>query len=372
MGNLVLPYDRLAVHHGDCRAGVGSISVNSDFIIWLDTRSSLTPQVIGGKFFGLRRLLDLGVSVPSAFAISTHAYKSEVGDIASEIEQRLRSVGLLEHDSMLEELRNIMVERPLGKELTEVIISSYERLCELGATRAVAVRSSATCEDSIIASHAGQYDTYLGVRGASNVLDAVTDCWASLYCKRAVRYRISQPQEQAEPAMAVIVQQMVDARAAGVFMTANPMTGSKDELVVECIFGLGAPLVSGTVTPDLFILDRESGTIKTQRIVRKHNQLIIDSADAVRTVPLPATDRAEPSLSAQLLQQIKEIAERVDPRLTASLEGEFAVTKTNQVQMLQLRAMTSLRPELESAPHSGTSLLNAVLKALSREGPKDE
>ncbi|MEI2652491.1 MAG: PEP/pyruvate-binding domain-containing protein [Microthrixaceae bacterium] len=144
----------------------------------------------------------------------------------------------------------------LSDEIATAITAAY---AQLGGDAAVAVRSSATAEDLPEASFAGQQDTYLNVGGADAVLDAVKRCWGSLWTARAMAYRMRQGIAPAQVSLAVVVQVMAPATAAGVLFTVNPVTGAADEMVINATWGLGEALVSGHVTPDKLVVDKATG-----------------------------------------------------------------------------------------------------------------
>ena len=148
---------------------------------------------------------------------------------------------------------------PARREAAEAVIrAGYRQLCaQTGIDDvAVAVRSSATAEDQPDASFAGQQDTYLWIRGADNVVNHVVRCWASLYTDRAISYRHENGYPIADVAMSVAVQQMVLPKAAGVAFTLNPTNGDRSTIVIDSAFGLGESVVSGTVTPDNYMVDK--------------------------------------------------------------------------------------------------------------------
>jgi len=183
--------------------------------------------VAGGKGANLGELTRAGLPVPPGFVLTTAAYRAftagvEAGD------------------------RAVFTSRPIPQDMAREITEAWTALGE----GPVAVRSSATAEDLEGASFAGQQDTYLNVRGAAALLDAVRECWASLWTERAVAYRARQGIDPAEVALAVVVQRMVEADAAGVMFTANPTNGRRDEVVLSAAWGLGESVVGGAVTTD--------------------------------------------------------------------------------------------------------------------------
>ena len=150
----------------------------------------------------------------------------------------------------------------------------------------VAVRSSATAEDGSEASYAGQHDSFLDVRGPAEVRAAVERCWASLHTERAVAYRVRRGEDDA--GLAVVVQRMVDADAAGVLFTADPVTGDAAAITLNAAWGLGEALVSGQVTPDTFTVDRGTGRLSGRPVVLELRQghPTLDDAQAERLAAL--------------------------------------------------------------------------------------
>ncbi|MDQ2654752.1 MAG: PEP-utilizing enzyme [Chloroflexota bacterium] len=213
---------------------------------------------VGGKGAALANLAAAGFPVPPGFQITTAAYRSFVAENAlqSTIATALRGLtpddpASLPHAS--DTIRDAFLAGVIPDVIAAEIATAYATLGE----RAVAVRSSATAEDLPGLSFAGQQETLLNVRGGEAVRDAVRRCWASLWTARAIGYRRQMNVPADDVAMAVVVQQMVPAEMAGVLFTANPTTGARGELVVEAVPGLGEALVSGEVTPESYLIDRE-------------------------------------------------------------------------------------------------------------------
>jgi pyruvate,water dikinase len=216
------------------------------------------------------------------------------------------------------------------------------------------VRSSAAAEDAADASYAGEHDSYLDVVGADAVADAVVACWASLYTARAVAYRRGRP----AGAMAVVVQRMVAARAAGVFMTLNPANGDRATFVCEAVWGLGEPLVSGTVTPDRFAVNKISGEVVRREITHKPTRLGRSGIE-----PVPEAERDAPCLTDDELAELLRIGRAVETAAGCPQDGEFAVDDQG-VHLLQARPETvwSQRPRTVAR---GRTALEAVLATLT-------
>lgn len=226
--------------------------------------------LVGGKAANLGELLSAGLPVPGGFCLTTDAYRNAIGapdavlpalagvyaaleDVARAQEGEPVDVGGLAGTA-----RDAILAAPLPAAVAQAVEQAYTAL---GADVPVAVRSSATAEDLPFASFAGQQDTYLNVIGVPAVLEAVRRCWASLWTDRATAYRRSLGLDPAAVALAVVVQRMVDAETAGVMFTANPITGSRRQVVIDASPGLGEAVVSGAVNPDHFVVDALSGRV---------------------------------------------------------------------------------------------------------------
>ena len=168
-----------------------------------------------------------------------------------------------------------------------------EAYAALGEDLPVAVRSSATAEDLPEASFAGQQDTYLNVRGLEDLLTAVRDCWASLWTARAMAYRARQGIDPASVSLAVVVQQMVEAEAAGVMFTANPSNGRRDETVISAAWGLGESVVSGSVNTDNIVVHTPDGAVLSSEIADKA-VMTIYAEQRTQEIPVPADQRMRP------------------------------------------------------------------------------
>ena len=184
--------------------------------------------------------------------------------------------------SLAARAREAVLDAGIPADVEDAVRSAYSAL---GSEVPVAVRSSATAEDLPFASFAGQQDTYLNVVGADAVLQAVRKCWASLWTDRAVSYRASNGIDHATVTLAVVVQRMVDAEAAGVLFTANPVTGRRREAVIDANPGLGEAVVSGAVNPDHFVVDSLTGRITERRIG--------DRKLVIRSIPGGGTERLD-------------------------------------------------------------------------------
>jgi rifampicin phosphotransferase len=219
---------------------------------------------VGGKGESLAELVRAGLPVPPGFHVTTAAYRAFVQESGIE--------------PTADDVKAQFTAHPLPESIAAPIRDAYAALGE----PAVAVRSSATAEDLPDASFAGQQDTFLDVRGADAVLDAVRRCWASLWNDRAVAYRAGHGID-GDVALAVVVQEMVAADAAGVLFTADPVSGADDAMVVDAVRGLGEALVSGDVTPDHLVVDAATGAVRERRT---RDEPVLDDAAVAELIGL--------------------------------------------------------------------------------------
>ncbi|MEW9548115.1 PEP/pyruvate-binding domain-containing protein [Nonomuraea sp. NPDC050783] len=284
---------------------------------------------VGGKGESLARLVRAGLPVPGGFCVTTEAYREFVAAFRDGIDPR----------------------DPEGTaalfarhEMPEAIAAEIRRAhAALGDDVAVAVRSSATAEDLPGMSFAGQQDTYLDVR-ADTLLDAVRRCWASLWNARAVAYRDRQGVPHDDVALAVVVQELVDADAAGILFTADPVTGALDETVINASWGLGEAVVGGLVTPDTLVL--RDGAVVSERIGDK-TVMTVRTGDGTRERPVPDELRRAPVLTAGQAQELAALGARVRELYGVPMDVEWARRADGTFALLQARPITGLPPRLE-------------------------
>ena len=272
--------------------------------------------LVGGKGLNLGKLTAAEFPVPSGFCVTTEAYRTTVKTVDAANSEAVQAVAL--PSSLLSE-----------------IVTAYN---QLGADR-VAVRSSATAEDLPTASFAGQQDTFLNISGTSELLAKIKACWASLWSDRAVVYRREHGIEDAQLAMAVVVQTMVDAEVSGVMFTRNPTGG--DELVIESNWGLGESIVSGEMTPDHFMISRESGNLIRETVVSKRKMIVREGVQAV-----PIGQREIPSLQRGKVAELSAIGMQVDAFYGVPQDIEWAYAN-KQFYLLQARPITTLTDAAE-------------------------
>ncbi|MFI7421122.1 PEP/pyruvate-binding domain-containing protein [Nonomuraea sp. NPDC049684] len=295
-------------------------------VIPLDDEAAADLGTAGGKGASLARLARAGLPVPGGFVVTTQAYRSFVAAFGDEIANGGDPGALFAAH-----------EIPAG--LAEAVRAAH---AALGDDVAVAVRSSATAEDLPELSFAGQQDTFLNIR-ADGLLDAVRRCWASLWNPRAVAYRERNGVPHDDVALAVVVQELVDADAAGIMFTADPVTGARDEIVVNASWGLGEAVVGGQVTPDTIILS--GGRVTGSRVADK-TVMTVRTAGGTREEPVPAELRRAPVLDPAQAVELAALGERVQALYGMPMDVEWA-RRDGTFAILQARPITGLKPQVE-------------------------
>ena len=324
----------------------------------------------GGKSANLGDLLSAGIAVPPGFAVSARAFRTFVEETGLEgmIAAAVSHASPGDVDAISAASKTIgeaMRFAPLPDAVRAELVRRHDQLARgLGEERPpVAVRSSALGEDSQEASHAGQQESFLWVRGIEQICDAVRDCWVSLYTPHAISYRAALGAGEKEPAMGVAVQQMVDAEISGVMFTCNPVSGDPSMVALNASWGLGIAVVSGELTPDDYLVSKITGEVVRQTVNTKHIEYVPDAAGrgTVR-VEVTAERRDEPCLGEVELAALVEVARRVERHFGSHQDIEWAIARaqplTNALLVLQARPVTTLP---DPAPKLSASALSLVM-----------
>ncbi len=267
-------------------------------IVWVDTCEPAEAVAAAGSKMGrLSELHRAGVQVPDGFAVTVDSYRRHCTEsgldarISSVIDRLGNSPSDAEVEAASAEIRGFFASTPMPDALAAEITEAYEELC-LRCTDVnvpTAVRSSATGEDAADASFAGIFDTYLGVSGAPRVLDAVRQCWGSLFTGRALAYRLRKGISHDAMPIAVGVIELIHARASGVAFSVHPVTGKTDRIVIETSWGWGEAIVQGLVDPDHVEVGKADGRILKYVVAHKKIVSAFDFAEgAVTEIEMPA------------------------------------------------------------------------------------
>lgn len=302
----------------------------------------------GGKAFNLGILLQNGFPVPPGFCVTTDAYLDFLA--YNRLEEAVSSAAARTDaekiPAVAADLRQRIVQGQLPELLRRQLAEAWR---DLGILDCYAVRSSALAEDSAFASFAGQQDTYLNLRGEDALFEHLKRCWASLFSERAMLYRLQNNVAEKLPAIAVVVQKMVDAAAAGILFTADPVSGHRGRICIEAGYGLGEALVSGLVKADLYVVDKEHDGIIEKQIRKKELRIVSRDTGGIekRTV---ADDLAEKQvLSDSMILRLAQFGKQAEAIYGAPQDMEWCC-KDDALYILQCRPITSLFPLAEPIP----------------------
>src|SRR5829696_4534857 len=328
------------------------------YTAWFEGIRKDDVALAGGKGANLGELSHAGLPVPPGFVITTEAYDAFVksNDIGDAIAKLASGPRAADEPAAFEEaagkIHALFTGGKVLEEMADEIRAAYEVMSEDGEA-AVAVRSSATAEDLSGASFAGQQETYLNVRGAEALLEAIKDCWASLWTARAMAYRARQGIDPATVSLAVVVQRMVDSEAAGVMFTANPTNGRRSEVAISAAWGLGESVVSGSVTTDDIVVEKESGLVISRETADK-DVMTSYTEDGTEERPVPEARRRQPVLDDEAAATLARYGARIEDHYGSPQDIEWAFAG-GEFFILQARPITAL-PEPEADPPTDWSV----------------
>ncbi len=319
------------------------------YVLWFDELRRADVGLVGGKSSSLGELTSsVDVPVPYGYATTASAYRyfMEKTGQNKKIHKMLQELQDVEDSVELHEvctkIRESICSATMPEDLAEQIGKAYEELAEkVGEENPfVAVRSSATAEDLPDASFAGQQDTYLNVTGRDMVIRKVKECYASTFTDRAVYYRAKKNFDHENVALSAAVQMMADAKAAGVMFTVNLATGADDSIMIEGSWGLGEYIVQGTVTPDNFVVDKDSLTITSRRINEKSIELIRKEGGDVEERKVEPERAKAQVISDEQIAQLADYAKRIEKHYGCYMDMEWAVDHKDRLWILQARPET--------------------------------
>jgi len=314
------------------------------------------PEVVGGKGASLARLARAGFRVPPGFHVTTGAYLDFL-DCGGLRDRVLAAVSLVDvsdpatSEAAAARIGELFAGQPVPASTAAAIAGAYASLGDDDVP--VAVRSSATVEDLAGMSAAGQHDTYLNVHGEAAVIDAVRRCWASLWSARAIGYRARRGISPGEVSIAVVVQRLVPAEAAGVMFTVDPVSGAPAQVVVSANWGLGESVVAGDVTPDAAVVDRASGALVSYQLGGKEVMTVADGAGTLET-ETPADLRSTPVLSPGQAGELARVGLAIEKLYGEPVDVEWA-RADSELWVVQARPITALagRPAASAVADSG-------------------
>jgi pyruvate,water dikinase len=333
----------------------------------LSELSAADVAFAGGKGANLGELTCAGLPVPAAFVIGAPAYAAfcDQTGLRGRIAAALDGVDV-EDTAQLDEAsasaRRLVEQEAMPAWLEDEIRAAYAALAGADAETPVAVRSSATSEDTASASFAGMNETFLNVRGADALIEAVRACWRSLFGSRTVFYRAKRGFGDADMDIAVVVQRQIASTRAGVMFTIDPSTGARDRLIIEGSFGLGESVVSGSVSPDRYIVEKDTLAILGREVRAKELAIEPLAGGGTRRRALHGEEARRAVLSDEEVVEVATLGRRIEAHYGSPQDTEWAFAPDGTLWMLQSRPVTTVAgpPAAEAPAEPGRVLLRGL------------
>lgn len=318
-----------------------------EIVKWFEEIRKSDVSKAGGKGANLGELTAAGLPVPPGFVVTAQAYQlfTTVSGLSQSIASEMEGLNVddtMELQTRAKEIQQMIIRTDMPSNIKNEIIKAYDTLSQRDGVKAqfVAVRSSATMEDSEQASFAGMNATFLNVKGKDELIKKVKECWASLYGARVIFYR-AKKEFLEEPVIAVVVQKMVNSDKAGVMFTANPSNSNLSSLVIEGAFGLGEVVVGGLVAPDYYEVDKVTLKIKEKRISHKNFKIIRDENGNNKQVNLADKEANQSVLSDNEVLKLAELGLKIEKHYGSPQDTEWAI-EGDKIYMVQSRPITTL------------------------------
>ena len=323
-------------------------------IVWFNEVTKKDVATVGGKGANLGEMTNAHIPVPPGFIVTANAYydflqRAKISDKIRNLLEPLDPGNSKQLQQIAEEVKQVILDAQMPPELAKEIQQAYIKM----GRGLVAVRSSATAEDLPEASFAGQQRTFLNVQGEEDVVTAVQGCWASLFEARAIFYREQHGFDHFKVGIAVPVQKMVESETSGVMFTIEPVTSDTSKIIIEAVFGLGEAIVSGEVTPDLYIIDKDGLKISTKKIGKQEWQLIrnpaADDKEANIQVPLPPSAQIQQKLADDDIIKLAKLGKQIEDHYEFPQDIEWA-KEDKKLFIVQSRPVTTIKEVAEFEP----------------------
>jgi pyruvate,water dikinase len=311
-------------------------------VVWLSDVDKNDIPVVGGKAANLGELMRIEIPVPDGFVVDARTFRDFINkaNLKEKIYPKLRNLNVEnteELNRVSEEIRKMIEEAKIPAEIEMEIRKAYRELGN-GKEVFVAIRSSATAEDMPDASFAGQQDTYLNIKGEDLVVEKVKACWGSLFTPRAIYYRVQKGYRHEGVSIAVVVQKMVNSEKSGVMFTSHPVTGEK-KCIIEAVFGLGEAIVSGLVTPDTYVYDRNSRKLVEVKVSEKKFMIVRKNGNEKVELGEKSKERV---LSDQEIEKLVSLGELIEEHYGKPQDVEWAI-ENGEIYIVQSRPITTIR-----------------------------
>ena len=322
------------------------------------TRSD--ASIAGGKGASLGEMTSAGISVPQGFVVLSSAFEKflENSDLNVEIDSILHSVNHKEMrtvENASEKIKDLILKAKMPQDIKEEITKEFKKL----KSQFVAVRSSATAEDSSSAAWAGQLDSFLNTT-EKTLLANVQKCWASLFTPRAIFYRFEKGLHNSKISVAVVIQKMIESEVSGIAFSVHPVTQDRNQMIIEAGYGLGEAVVSGQITPDSYVIEKNPRRIIDKNISRQERGIyrkLKEGGNEWQNIPQDKGKKQK--LSDEQIMELSELIIQIENHYNSPQDIEWALEK-NKFYITQSRPITTLGKEIDSRP---------LLKIITREAP---
>lgn len=317
-------------------------------VLWFKEIGFNDVNIVGGKGANLGEMYNLGIPVPNGFVVPVNVYFQFIkeNNLQPKIADILKTTDVDQPDQLLyasKQIRSIIKKSPINHQTAVKIMSAYKKLSDFGGLKdvPVAVRTSATAEDTADASFAGQGDTFLNVTGETNVLHRVRDCWSSLFTPRSIFYQVKKHYNHFKIGVAVPVQRLIQSDISGVMFTVNPVTNEKNQIIVEVIWGLGEYIVQGTVSPDQYIINKNDWTVISENHVEQKTELI-RAEHETKEVDVPKSKQNKIKITLTTAIKIAKIGQKLHQHYGKPQDIEFAIDNKGKLFIVQTRPITTV------------------------------
>ncbi|MBU2577849.1 phosphoenolpyruvate synthase [Patescibacteria group bacterium] len=317
------------------------------FVYWFKEINKKDGNLVGGKGANLGEMYNLGIPVPPGFIISSSAYFHfiENSNLFPKIKEYLSETNKNRPETYTaasDKIKRLVNNAPIPKDISFEVLKAYVKLGGVFKNPLVAVRSSATAEDLPDASFAGQQRTFLNIKGETQLMESVRECWASLFEARAIFYREEKGFDHFKVGLAIPVQEMVQSVASGIMFTCDPVTSEKNRIVVDAIYGLGELIVQGEVTPDHFIIDKKDFKI-INKIISKQKIQLIKKDGLTKKFTVPFAKQEKQKISDEEVIKIAKLGAKLHKHYYFPQDCEFAVDRKRKIHIVQTRPVTALK-----------------------------
>ena len=334
-------------------------------VVWFSEVDKEDIALVGGKGANLGEMAKADFPVPDGFITTAYAYFNflKENNLEKKINHLVNTINFEEPHSLKQVSSHIKREIMSGVFSDDFKVEIYKYYKKLGGTLSdplVAVRSSATAEDLPDASFAGQQETYLNVKGESNLILSIKKCWASLFEERAIFYRHENRFDHTKVGIAVVVQKMIASDKSGVMFTIDPVTNDKTKIVIEAIYGLGELIVQGKVTPDHFEVSKDKDKIEFKQI-NSQNVMLKKIGSENKEVGVSFLSKKRQKISDDEILKLYELGKKLEKHYFFPQDVEWAI-ENEKVYIVQTRPITTTNKKRKKEPLSVKNLGAPILK----------